>query len=103
MSKTQKASQAATADAQIELPAAPAEAEPAAPELEPAAATPEPAPEPEPAKAAEVEVRVLVDTLDHKVDDVITLTAEEAVAARAAGWADPDPAAVAFAKSEAQA
>ena len=50
-----------------------------------------------------VKVRVLVDHLDHKCDDVVTLSADDAKAAEAAGWADATPAAVAFAEKEKKA
>lgn len=49
--------------------------------------------------AANVEVRVLHDHLDHSANAVAVLSAEEAAAAVAAGWADDSDAAVAYAKS----
>ncbi|MDF0540790.1 hypothetical protein PX699_00410 [Sphingobium sp. H39-3-25] len=49
--------------------------------------------------AGAIEVRVLSAHLDHRSDDVIWLSPSEAKAGKAAGWADPDPAAVAYAKS----
>lgn len=43
-------------------------------------------------------VRVIADTADHRINDVLTLDAAAAKAAVAAGWADDDPAAVAYAE-----
>ena len=54
---------------------------------------------PKPAAAAKgTKVRVLSDQGEHKVDDVITLPADEAKAAVAAGWADDHPSAVKYAE-----
>lgn len=50
--------------------------------------------------AADVEVRVLHDHLDHRANDVATLSAHDAEVAVKAGWADADPDAVAYAKSQ---
>jgi hypothetical protein len=52
------------------------------------------------AQAKPVKVRVLVDHQGHKCDDVVTLSADDAEAAAAAGWADAHPSAVAFAEKE---
>lgn len=46
-----------------------------------------------------IEVRVLVDSGDYAVNTVADLTPEAAAAAVAEGWADDNPAAVAYAKS----
>jgi hypothetical protein len=69
----------------------PAEDEPAAADAAPAAVDGPP--------AGTIEVRVLSAHLDHKSDDVIWLSPAEAKAAKNAGWADPDLAAVAYARS----
>lgn len=50
------------------------------------------------AKAAKVKARVLVDGDHGKINDIVSLTPEQAEAAVAAGWADTSPAAVAYAK-----
>lgn len=49
----------------------------------------------------EVEVRILAARDGHAVDSVVRLSAAEAESAVANGWADADPAAVAFAREEA--
>lgn len=46
-----------------------------------------------------VEVRVLRDEAGHGPNDVIHLSADEAMAAVLSGWADDDPAAVAAARA----
>lgn len=46
-----------------------------------------------------VKVRVILDQGDHAIDDVLTLSAEEAKVAVAAGWADDHPEAVKYAES----
>lgn len=43
-------------------------------------------------------VRVIVDYGDHAINDVVTLSADEAKAAVAAGWADSHPDAVKYAE-----
>lgn len=53
--------------------------------------------------AGAVKVRVIADHADHKINDVVTMTADDAKTAVAAGWADADPAAVAYAESIAPA
>lgn len=45
-----------------------------------------------------VEVRLLLDCVQGKANQVISLGAAEAERARAEGWGDPDPAAVAAVK-----
>jgi hypothetical protein len=51
-----------------------------------------------PATTKGTKVRVLSDQGEHKVDDVISLPADEAKAAVAAGWADDHPSAVKYAE-----
>lgn len=46
-----------------------------------------------------IKARVIAQHADHDVDDVISLTAEEAKAAETEGWADSNPAAVKYAES----
>ncbi|CAN5368988.1 hypothetical protein BH10PSE14_BH10PSE14_04410 [soil metagenome] len=53
--------------------------------------------------AALVEIRVLRDHLDHKCNDVASLSEGEAATAVAEGWGDDSAAAVAYAKSLAAA
>lgn len=48
-----------------------------------------------------VDVRILAARDGHAVDSVVRLSAAEAESAVANGWADADPAAVAFAREEA--
>jgi hypothetical protein len=51
------------------------------------------------AKGGNTEVRVLRHHEDFVPNQVISLSADEAKAAKEGGWADPDPAAVAWAKA----
>lgn len=53
----------------------------------------------QPTDGAQIEARVLVDSCWGAPNDVITVTKEEADAGVAAGELDPDPEAVAYAKS----
>lgn len=50
---------------------------------------------------AKVDVRILAARDGHAADSVVSLSAAEAESAVANGWADADPAAVAFAREEA--
>ncbi len=98
-SKPAEAAQAQAEAQVIETPAADAGA--AAPEAAVRAEVGDAKPEIQPdlEEEAPVEVRVLSDHLDFVSNSVATLSATDAAAAVAAGWADADPAAVAYAKA----
>lgn len=49
--------------------------------------------------AGDVKVRVIAEHGGHKINDVLTLSADEAQVAKDNGWGDPSPAAVAYAES----